>query len=133
MLSRRRVDHRCRLHAVDDCHPGAEATTAFLSLSGYEARFVLSGMTALRAIDGWTPASPYGASTGPTWPDSRSHSNGGSTGAPPHILIVAFTAQDESINRANGISARFDAYGQKDTGPDSLLRCLDESAAEVEV
>ncbi|GAB7522515.1 response regulator [Paraburkholderia sp. 2C] len=41
-----------------------------------------------------------------------------------HIVIVAFTAYDESTIRQPGIAAGFDGYCQKGATPDSLLHLL---------
>jgi CheY-like chemotaxis protein len=46
-----------RLLVVDDFQPGAEATTALLSMSGYDARFVVDGAAAFRLIIALVPDS----------------------------------------------------------------------------
>ncbi|WOD14362.1 response regulator transcription factor [Paraburkholderia kirstenboschensis] len=46
---------RRRVLVVDDYYDGAEAISMFLSLSGYETHFVVSGQEAARAVTDWTP------------------------------------------------------------------------------
>ena len=46
---------RWRILVVDDNAASAEGLTAALSADGCDARYVLSGVDALQAIDGWVP------------------------------------------------------------------------------
>jgi CheY-like chemotaxis protein len=77
-------------------------------------------MAAIPAINGWTPDI---AVLDINMPDMdgfavarqlRQHRR------TQHIVIVAFTAQDEFTIRANGIAAGFDGYCQKGAAPDAL-------------
>ncbi|WP_429526607.1 response regulator [Paraburkholderia youngii] len=126
----KKTHHRRRLLVVDDCQPGAEAITASLSLAGYEAQFVLSGMAVIQAVNGWTPEI---ALLDINMPDldgfavARQLRQHGQT---HHIFIVAFTAQDEVAVYPNAIAAGFDAYCQKGSAPDSLLHFLEQIAGE---
>jgi two-component system OmpR family response regulator len=126
VLSGQKTQSRHRLLVVDDHEPGAAALTALLSHSGYDARFVVNGLAAMAAISAWTPEI---ALLDINMPDMdgfavarrlRQH-------VPTrHIAIVAFTAQDESTIRANGIAAGFDGYCQKGAAPDTLLHLLEQ-------
>src|ERR1700722_2507465 len=50
------ADHETwRILVVDDHKPSAESLAAALSADGCDARFVLSGVDALQAVDGWVP------------------------------------------------------------------------------
>ena len=128
MLPHRQAGHRRRLLVVDDHKPGAEAITASLSLSGYEAQFVLSGLAVIHVITGWTPdiaildINMPGMDGFEVARQLRRHRQ------TQHIVIVAFTAQDELTVRANGIAAGFDGYCQKGAAPDSLLHLLRQVA-----
>ncbi|MFC0403063.1 response regulator [Paraburkholderia rhizosphaerae] len=99
VLSQRQADCRRRLLVVDDYRPGAEAITASLYLSGYEAQFVLSGMAVIHAINGWTPdiaildINMPGMDGFEVARQLRRHRQ------TQHIVIVAFTAQDEYVLR----------------------------------
>ncbi|AET93515.1 MULTISPECIES: response regulator [Caballeronia] len=123
-LSQRPADRQYRLLVVDDHRPGAEAITASLSLSGYEAQFVLSGMAVIAAINGWTPDIAVLDINMPDMDGFAVERQLRQNRRTQHIVIVGFTAQDEFSIRANGIAAGFDVYCQKGAGPDSLLYLL---------
>ncbi|GAB2876005.1 hypothetical protein GCM10027093_09330 [Paraburkholderia jirisanensis] len=113
---------------MDDYRPGAEATTVSLSMSGYEAQFVLSGMAVMAAINGWTPDIAVLDINMPGMDGFsvarllRQH------GPTRHVTIVAFTAQDEFAVRAHGIAAGFDGYCKKGATPESLMYLLKQLA-----
>ena len=119
---------RRRLLVVDDHQPGAEAITASLSLSGYDAQFVLGGLAVIGAISAWTPGIALlninmpGMDGFAVARQLRQHDR------TQHIVRVAFTAQDKSTVRANGVAAGFDGYCQKGAAPELLLLLLEQLA-----
>lgn len=66
---------RRRLLVVDDFQPVAEATTALLSMSGYDARFVVDGAAAFRLIIAWVPDSVCSTLICRGWTGMRSHAS----------------------------------------------------------
>ena len=111
---------------VDDYYDGAEAISMFLSVSGYDTRFVLSGPEVAGAIAVWTPdvaildinmpgMDGFGVAR-------QLRQNPGTR----DIVIVAFTAQDASTVCRSGVAAGFDGYCQKAGAPDALLRLLSQ-------
>jgi two-component system, OmpR family, response regulator len=121
MLPHRQANPRRRLGVVDDYQPGAEAITASLSLSGYEAQYVLSGLAVIHAINGWTPEIAVLDINMPGMDGFAVARHLRQHGRTQHLIIVAFTAQDEVTIRTNGIAVGFDGYCQKGAAPDSLL------------
>ncbi|WP_251031264.1 response regulator [Paraburkholderia strydomiana] len=108
---------RRRVLVVDDYHEGAEAISIFLSLSGYETRFVLSGLQVADAITAWTPEIALLDINMPGMDGfgvARQLRNNPQTQA---ILVIAFTAQDLSGVWRRGIAAGFDGYFQKGECP----------------
>jgi CheY-like chemotaxis protein len=127
----RTADHaathaNCRLLVVDDYRPGAEALTAALSQAGYDARCALDGPAALLEVAAQMPDIVV--------LDINMPGMDGYTVArilrldvsTEHLVIVAFTAQDEPVVRSNGVAAGFDAYCQKGAAPGPLLRLIEE-------
>jgi CheY-like chemotaxis protein len=113
-----------RVLVVDDYYDGAEAISMFLSVSGYDTRFVLSGPEVAGAIAAWTPdvaildinmpgMDGFGVAR-------QLRQNSGTR----DIVIVAFTAQDASTVWRSGVAAGFDGYCQKAGAPEALLHLL---------
>ncbi|MGT2471846.1 response regulator [Paraburkholderia terrae] len=127
-LPRKRPHRPRRLLVVDDEQAGAEAIVESLSLSGYDAQFVLSGQAAVRALDAWTPEIALLDINMPGMDGFAVARQLRQDGRTQHIAIVAFTAQDELAIRAEGIAAGFDGYCQKGAAPESLLRLLKQIA-----
>lgn len=115
-----------RLLAVDDYRPGAESLTTVLSLAGYDAQCVLDGSAALLAVAAQMPDIVV--------LDINMPGMDGYTVArilrhdvtAQHLVIVAFTAQDERTVRSDGVASGFDAYCQKGAAPGPLLRLLEQ-------
>lgn len=109
---------------VDDYYDGAEAISMFLSMAGYDTRFVLSGLDVGGAITAWSPdvaildinmpgMDGFGVARQLRQnPDTRG------------IVIIAFTAQDSSAVWRSGMAAGFDGYCQKAGAPEALLHLL---------
>lgn len=120
--------NRPRVLVVDDYRDGAEAMAIFLSMSGYDTHFVLSGLEVADAIttcpphivllDINMPAMDGFAVARQLRQDSKTRG----------IVIVAFTAQDELAIRTLGTAAGFDGYCQKGGSPEGLLNLFDEMA-----
>lgn len=127
-LSRTQLNRPRRLLVVDDDQPGAEASVASLSLSGYDARFVLSGQAVILALDAWTPEIALLDINMPDMDGFAVARYLRQDERTQHVVIVAFTARDEPAVRADGIAAGFDGYCQKGAVPDSLLRLLEKIA-----
>jgi CheY-like chemotaxis protein len=117
-----------RLLVVDDYRLGAEAVAASLSLMGYDARFVLDGPAALQTVAAWLPEivvldinmpgmDGFGVAR-----RLRRDNHG------QHMVIVAFTAQEEWVVRAEGLASGFDAYCQKGVALIPLMRLLESIA-----
>lgn len=115
-----------RLLVVDDYRPGAEALTAALSLAGYDARYVPDGPTALQTV---AVQMPDIVVLDINMPDMDGYAVARRLRRDikaKHVVIVAFTAQDEPSVRSNGLEAGFDAYCQKGEAPGQLLQLLEE-------
>jgi CheY-like chemotaxis protein len=119
---------RRRLLVVDDHLPSAEAISAALSIAGYDVQFIQGGHAVISVVRAWIPEIAVLDINMPEIDgfavarELRKHE-------PTHaILIVAFTAHDESTIRAEGIAAGFDAYCQKGCAPESPLHLLEEIA-----
>jgi two-component system OmpR family response regulator len=116
------ADHETwRILVVDDNQPSAEGLAAALIADGCDARFVLSGVDALQAVDGWVPhivvldiSMPEhdGFATARVLRRISPTRNAG---------IIAFTAHGEEFVRAKGIRAGFDGYCQKGSTPGVLV------------
>jgi CheY-like chemotaxis protein len=127
-LPRLHVRASRRLLVVDDYRLGAEAVAASLSLMGYDARFVLDGPAALQTVAAWLPEIVVldinmpgmdGFGVARRLPrDIRAQ----------HMLIVAFTAQEELVVRTEGVASGFDAYCQKGAALIPLMRLLESIA-----
>jgi len=127
-LPRKELNRPRRLLVVDDEQPGAEAIVASLSIAGYDAQFVLSGQAAIHALDAWTPEIAILDINMPGMDGFAVARHMRRDGRTQHIVIVAFTAQDEFAIRTEGIAAGFDGYCQKGAVLDSLLRLLEQLA-----
>jgi len=117
---------RRRVLVVDDYHDGAEAISMFLSLSGYETRFVLSGREVDGAIAGWTPDIALLDINMPGMDGFGVARQLRDNPRTQDILIIAFTAQDLSIVWRHAIAAGFDGYCQKAGAPDVLIHFLSQ-------
>ncbi|SAK56570.1 response regulator receiver protein [Caballeronia temeraria] len=122
---------RRRLLVVDDFQPGAEATTALLSTSGYDARFVVDGAAAFPLVIAWVPDSVVLDINMPGMDGYAVARQLRQDARLQHVVIIAFTSQEESATRLPGIEAGFDAYCRKDARPDQLLRLLALIAGET--
>ncbi|WP_353049245.1 response regulator [Paraburkholderia strydomiana] len=111
---------------VDDYHDGAEAISMFLSLSGYETRFVLSGREVAGAITAWTPEIALLEINMPGMDGFGVARQLRDNPRTQDILIIAFTAQDLSAVWRHGIAAGFDGYCQKAGTPDVLIHFLSQ-------
>jgi CheY-like chemotaxis protein len=122
----RTATHRPRLLVVDDHRDGAEAISIFLTLSGYDTQYVLGGPEVLGAL---TVSVPEIAVL-----DINTAGMDGFAVArllrqdwrTRHILMLAFTSQDESAVRKDSIASCFDGYCQKGGAPESLLHLFDQ-------
>jgi len=112
---------RWRILVVDDNAASAEGLAAALSADGCDARYVLSGVDALQAIDGWVPhvvildiSMPEhdGFATARVLRRISPTRNAG---------IIAFTALGEDYVRSKGLHAGFDGYCQKGNAPGVLV------------
>ncbi len=112
---------RWRILVVDDNAASAEGLAAALSADGCDARYVLSGVDALHAIDGWVPhvvildiSMPEhdGFATARVLRRISPTRNAG---------IIAFTALGEDYVRSKGVHAGFDGYCQKGNAPGVLV------------
>jgi two-component system, OmpR family, response regulator len=115
-----------RLLVVDDYRPGAEALTAALLLAGYDARYVPDGATALQTVAAQMPDIVV---LDINMPDMDGYAVARRLRRDikaEHVVIVAFTAQDEPTVRSDGLEAGFDAYCQKGEAPGQLLQLLEE-------
>ncbi|HEX7913184.1 MAG TPA: response regulator [Paraburkholderia sp.] len=121
-------NRRRRLLVVDDCMPGAEAIVASLCVSGYDAHFVISGQAVICVLNAWIPEIAVVDINMPGMDGFAVARQLRQDRRMETIAIVAFTAQDESAIRAEGIAAGFDGYCQKGSAPDSLLRLLEQIA-----
>lgn len=115
---------RWRILVVDDNPASAESLSAALASDGYDARFALSGVDALRAIDGWVPHVIV-------LDISMPEHDGFATARvlrriPPtrNAGIIAFTALGEDYVRLRGLSAGFDGYCQKGNPTGELVRLI---------
>ncbi|TKC91661.1 response regulator [Trinickia terrae] len=115
-----------RLLVVDDYRPGAEALTAALSLAGYDAQCVLDGSAVLQTVAARMPDIVILDVNMPGMDGYAVARLLRQDVTTQHLVIVAFTAQDESTVRTNGVAAGFDAYCQKGAAPEPLLRLLEE-------
>ncbi|MFM0324368.1 response regulator [Caballeronia glebae] len=115
---------RHRLLVVDDYRSGAEAISDFLSLSGYDARFVTRGAEVWRAVAAHMPEI---AVLDINMPGMDGFAVAQRLRRDPRtqlIVIVAFTAQEELDVRRDGIAAGFDGYCKKHGNPGLLLDLL---------
>lgn len=115
-----------RLLVVDDYRPGAEALTAALLLAGYDAQCVVDGPAALLAVAARMPDIVVLDINMPDMDGYAVARRIRHDVTTQHVVIVAFTAQDESAVRVNGKAAGFDAYCQKGAAPGPLLRLLEQ-------
>jgi two-component system, OmpR family, response regulator len=115
---------RWRILVVDDNAASAEGLAAALIADGCDARFVLSGVDALQAINGWVPhivvldiSMPEhdGFATARVLRRISSTRNAG---------IIAFTALGEDYVRLKGLQAGFDGYCQKGNTPNVLVELI---------
>ena len=115
---------RWRILVVDDNAASAEGLAAALIADGCDARFVLSGVDALQAINGWVPhivvldiSMPEhdGFATARVLRRISSTRNAG---------IIAFTALGEDYVRLKGLRAGFDGYCQKGNTPNVLVELI---------
>jgi two-component system OmpR family response regulator len=113
-----------RILVVDDNEASAESLAAALRADGCDARFALSGVDALQAIDGWVPhivvldiSMPEhdGFATARVLRRISPTRNAG---------IIAFTALGEDYVRAKGMHAGFDGYCQKGNTPRVLVNLI---------
>ncbi|TCK38090.1 response regulator receiver domain-containing protein [Paraburkholderia sp. BL8N3] len=113
-----------RILVVDDNEASAEALAMALASDGIDARYVLSGVDALHAIDGWVPhvvvldiSMPEhdGYATARVLRRIAPTRNAG---------IIAFTALGEDYVRAQGMRSGFDGYCQKGNTPRDLVRLI---------
>ncbi|CAL8480510.1 PleD family two-component system response regulator [Caballeronia sp. S22] len=100
-------------------------------MSGYQAQFVVDGPAVFGVIIAWVPDSVV--------LDINMPGMGGYAVARQlrqdarlqHVIIIAFTSQEESATRLPGIEAGFDAYCRNDAAPDQLLGLLALLAGET--
>ena len=118
--------HRPRLLVVDDYRDGAEAISVFLSLSGYDTQYVLSGPEVPGAVTAHLPEIALLDINMPGMDGFAVARQLRQDWRTRHIVIVAFTAQDEPAIRKDGIAAGFDGYCQKGGTPDSLLHLFNQ-------
>jgi CheY-like chemotaxis protein len=119
------ADHeRWRILVVDDNAASAEGLAAALNADGCDARYALSGVDALQAIDNWVPhvvvldiSMPEhdGFATARVLRRIAPTRNAG---------IIAFTALGEDYVRAQGMRSGFDGYCQKGNTPRDLVRLI---------
>ena len=115
-----------RVLVLDDFYDSAEAITMFLSMSGYDTRFVLGGQEVAGAIMAWTPdIAPLDIDMPGMdgFSVARSLRHAHST---RDIVIVAFTAQGSCTVWRSAMAAGFDGYCQKAGAPDVLLHLLSQ-------
>lgn len=124
---------RPRLLVVDDYRDGAEAISLFLSVSGYDTQYVLSGLEVAAAVAACPPEIALLDINMPRMDGFAVARQLRQDWRTRHIVIVAFTAQDEPTIRKDGIAARFDAYCQKGGTPDSLLHLFRQMGRRNEV
>lgn len=98
----------------------------FLSMSGYDTQYVLNGRLVAAAVAACTPEIAVLDINMPGMDGFAVARQLRQDWRTRHIVIVAFTAQDEPAVRKDGISAGFDAYCQKGSAPDSLLRLFSQ-------
>lgn len=125
-LRQQQPNSQVRLLVVDDEEAGAEALVASLSLAGYDTQFALTGRTVIRALNTWMPQIALVDINMPGMDGFAVARLLRQDGQMQHIVIVAFTAQDESTVRTEGIAAGFDGYCQKGAAPKLLLSLLEK-------
>lgn len=115
---------RSRILVVDDNEASAEGLAAALAADGLDTRYVLSGVDALHAIDGWVPHVVV-------LDISMPEHDGFATARvlrriPPtrDVGIIAFTALGEDYVRTKGVRAGFDGYCQKGNTAHALVRLI---------
>jgi CheY-like chemotaxis protein len=115
---------RWRILVVDDNEASAEGLAAALAADGLDTRYVLSGVDALHAIDGWVPHVIV-------LDISMPEHDGFATARvlrriPPtrNVGIIAFTALAEDYVRTKGVHAGFDGYCQKGNTPRELVHLI---------
>ena len=112
-----------RLLIVDDYRDGAESISMLLTLAGYDVRFVLRGGEALDTAKNHAPSVALVDINMPVMDGFSVARQLRQDCQTEGILLIAYTALDESAVRGHGIAAGFDGYCQK-VGPDLLLRLL---------
>ena len=124
-----RTDDNTRVLVVDDYEVGAEALAAALSADGYETRFALSGIEAVRCLEAWQPdvivldinMPEYNGFETARVMRGLNHSR--------ECAIIAFTALSafNVIDKAQACG--FDAYCQKGTSLENLISLIDAFVA----
>lgn len=119
------ADHdRWRILVVDDNAAAAEGLAAALNADGCDARYALSGVDALQAVEDWIPhvvvldiSMPEhdGFATARVMRRISPTRNAG---------IIAFTAHGEDYVRSKGMHAGFDGYCQKGNAPGVLVQLI---------
>jgi two-component system, OmpR family, response regulator len=115
---------RWRILVVDDNEASAEGLAAAFTADGFDARYVLSGVDALQAIDGWIP---HVVVLDISMPEHDGFATARVLRRIPPTRdagIIAFTALGEDYVRSKGVRAGFDGYCQKGNAPDALLQLI---------
>jgi CheY-like chemotaxis protein len=117
-------DERWRVLIVDDNAHSAEALSAALASDGFDTRFALSGVDALRAVDDWVP---HIVILDITMPEHDGYATARvlrRIGRMRDAVIIAFTALGEETVRTQALDSGFDGYCQKGNPPAALVSLI---------
>ncbi|MBC8642891.1 response regulator [Caballeronia sp. EK] len=118
----------CTLRAGHRACSLAGRRIAHVDCSSYDAQFVLDGSAVIGAVSAWTPEIALLDINMPIMDGFAVAQQLRQHDVTKHIVIVAFTGQDEWTVRAAGIAAGFDGYCKKGIAPASLLLLLEQLA-----
>ncbi|MDR5763085.1 MULTISPECIES: response regulator [unclassified Caballeronia] len=110
-----------RILVVDDHALGAEAVALALSSAGHEARFAVSGRSALEQIALWTPDVAVLDINMPSPDGFQLAALLRAMELLRDLVLIAYTSMDELAVKSKGIEAGFDGFCQKGMGTAPLL------------
>lgn len=125
--TRRHINHDAtplRVLVVDDNHNAAEALATYLLLENIDCRVAFSGLDAVGLGTSWVPHVIVMDISMPDCTGSEAARMLRSNQRTASIVIVAFTAIDESELRQQADEREFDGYCQKGQSPMSLVSLI---------